>query len=97
MSNFTTPAVDAMIVFITGVYPPSLAGILFSLLSFCLSVCLCALSPVFNSDVLFAEKCIRLVREKLIIFPYGQYIVGICVDIVRFKIEVGFSEKCTKM
>ena len=26
---------------------------------------------------LFNRKCIRLVREKLIIFPYGQYIVGI--------------------
>jgi len=39
-------------------------------------------------------KCIRLVREKLITFPYGQHIVGIYVSlafcIVRFKIEVGF-------
>jgi len=45
----------------------------------CLSVCLCALSPIdLNgwNDVLFAEKCIRLVHEKLRIFPYGQYVVG---------------------
>jgi len=46
-----------------------------STLSVCLSVCLCALSPGRN-DVLFAEKCIRLVCEKLTIFPYGQDIVG---------------------
>jgi len=32
---------------------------------FCVSVCLWALIPVFNSDM----------REKLIIFPYGQYII----------------------
>jgi len=48
-----------------------------------------------------AEKCIRLVREKLRIFPYGQYIVENVVlladDIVRFKIEVRVEEKCTKM
>ena len=48
----------------------------------CLSVCLCALSPVFNSglngrnDMLFADKCIRLVREKLTVFRYGEDIVG---------------------
>jgi len=52
----------------------------------CLCACLCALSPVFNrvnwrNDVLFVEKCIRLVREKLTIFPYGQYIVGIYVSL----------------
>jgi len=28
-----------------------------------------------QNDVLFAEKCIRLVHEKLI-FPYGRDIVG---------------------
>jgi len=58
-----------------------LADILFSLLSVCLSVrlCVCALSPVFNS-VLFAEECIQLVYEKLTTFSYGQYIVGIYVS-----------------
>jgi len=29
-----------------------------------------------QSDVFFAQKCIRLVREKLTVFPYGQDIVG---------------------
>ena len=29
-----------------------------------------------QNDVLFAEKCIQLVCEKLTIFPYGQDIVG---------------------
>ena len=29
-----------------------------------------------QNDVLFAEKCIRIVCEKLTIFPYGQDIVG---------------------
>ena len=47
---------------------------------FCVSaVCVRALSPTGlngQNDVLFAEKCIRPVREKLRIFPYGQYIVG---------------------
>ena len=32
-----------------------------------------------RSDVLIAEKCIRLVWEKLSVFPYGQYIVEFCV------------------
>jgi len=47
--------------------------------------------------------CIRLVREKLRIFPYGQYIVGnvvlmaLMIQSVSFKIEVGVEEKCTKM
>ena len=54
------------------------------------------------NDVLFAEKHSRLVREKLRIFTYGQYTVGtsfywLSGDIVRFKIEVGVEEKCTKM
>jgi len=34
-----------------------------------------------QNDALFAEKCIRLVCEKLTIFPYGQYIVGIYVSL----------------
>jgi len=45
----------------------------------CLCVCLWALSPIgLNgwNDVLFTEKCIRLVCEKLTLFPYGQDIVG---------------------
>ena len=50
----------------------------------CLCVCLRALSPIGlngRNDVSFAEKCIRLVREKLRIFPYGQYIVGNVVSL----------------
>jgi len=40
--------------------------------------------------------------EKLTVFPYGRDIVGNVIllafwYIVRFKIEVGVSEKCTKM
>ena len=49
-----------------------------------LCVCLCALSPIGmngRNDVLFAEKCIRLVREKLRMFRYGQYIIGIYVSL----------------
>ena len=43
--------------------------------SLCGSMCLCTLSPVgLNGRT--AEKCIRLVREKLRIFPCGQYITG---------------------
>jgi len=45
----------------------------------CLCVCLWALSPIGlngQNDVLFAEKCIRIVCEKLTLFPYGQDIVG---------------------
>jgi len=34
-----------------------------------------------QNDVLFAQKCIRLVRKKLIIFPYGQYVIGIYVSL----------------
>ena len=39
---------------------------------FCVSVC-----THLNgwNDVLFAEKCIRLVYEKLTISPYGQDVV----------------------
>ena len=40
------------------------------------------------------EKCIRLVCEKLTVFPYGQYISGIVVkygfkSILCYEIEVG--------
>jgi len=34
-----------------------------------------------QNDVFFTQKCIRLMREELIIFPYGQYIVGIYVSL----------------
>jgi len=30
----------------------------------------------------FKEKCTRLVREKLTVFSYGQYVVGIYVSSV---------------
>jgi len=33
--------------------------------------------PIGLNGVFFAQKCIRLVREKWAIFPYGLYIVGI--------------------
>ena len=55
----------------------NLADILFSLLCVCL--CVCALSPIGlngQNDILFAEKCIWLVCEKLTLFPYGQDIDG---------------------
>jgi len=48
-------------------------------LSVCLSVCPCALSPIglnWRNGVSFGEKCIRLVCEKLTLFPYGQDTVG---------------------
>jgi len=52
---------------------------------------------------LFAEKCIPLVCVKLTIFPYGTNKIllktsfyWLSDDIVRFKIEMGVKEKCTK-
>ena len=45
----------------------------------CLSVCLWTLSTIGlngRNYVLFAEKCIRFVCEKLTLFPYGRDIVG---------------------
>jgi len=47
----------------------------------CLSVCLCVCAhwvPLvwMGGMTLFGEKCIRLVYEKLTLFPYGQDIVG---------------------
>ena len=58
-------------------------------------------SHEWADDVLFAENCIRLVCEKLTIFPYGQDIVGNVVywlsgDIVRFKIGVRFRTNVRK-
>jgi len=48
----------------------------------------------------FQEKCIRLVREKLRIFSYAQYTVGIyvslafqkCTQVVKFEVDVGVYE-----
>ena len=51
-----------------------LADILFSLLCVCVSV---STQSFGLNGVLFAEKCIRLVCEKLTVFPNGKYIVGI--------------------
>ena len=49
---------------------------------FTLCACLCVRTLLNGQNhVLFAEKCIRLVHEKLRIFPYGQYIVGIYVSL----------------
>jgi len=53
----------------------SAKDILFSLLR----ICLWAINPIGlngRNDALFAEKCIRIVCEKLTLFPYGQDIVG---------------------
>jgi len=33
--------------------------------------------PIGFNGIFFTQKCIRLMREKLTIFPYGLYIVGI--------------------
>ena len=57
---------------------------MFSLVCVCVCMCLCALSPIGmneRNDLLFAEKCIRLVNEKLRIFTYAQYIVGNVVSL----------------
>jgi len=32
--------------------------------------------PIGLNDVFVEQKCIRLMLEKLTIFPYGQYIIG---------------------
>jgi len=61
---------------LTSLYPPMIYCF-----HFCVSVCVClwALSPIGlngRHEVLFAEKCIRLVCEKLILFQHGQDIVG---------------------
>jgi len=68
-------------------------------------VCPCALSPIGlngRNDELFAQKCIQLVREKLRIFLYGQYITenDVLLAFWRYsqvQIEVGVEKKCTKM
>ena len=57
---------------------------------------------VIGGITYFRQKCIRLVREKLRIFPYGRYIVETSLywlseDIARFKVKMGVEEKCTKM
>jgi len=63
-------------IYIRRVNRVKLADIMFSLLCFCLSIRPCALSPIgFNGQnvVLFAEKCIRLVREKSRMFTGWWY------------------------
>jgi len=76
-----------------------LADIMFLLLRVC--VCAHSVPLVWVGGITyFRQKCIRLVREKLRIFPYGQYIIGIYVSLAfgrysQFKIEVGVEEKCT--
>ena len=53
----------------------------------CVCVCVCVSVSTQSihlngqNEVLFAQKCIRLVHEKLRIFQYGQYIVGIYVSL----------------
>ena len=53
-----------------------------------------------RNDVLIAEKYIRIVCEKLTVFPYRQYRLllnsmydWVFDDIIRFKIEVWVEEK----
>jgi len=46
---------------------------------------------------LFALKRVRLLHEKLIIFPYGQYIVGIYVSLAfKFEVDAGFKSNWQK-
>jgi len=55
---------------------------------------------VIGGMTYFCQKCIQIVREKLKIFPYRSLetsLYWLSEDIVRFKIEVGVEEKCTKM
>jgi len=61
---------------------------------------------VFHShwfeQCIFKQKCIQLVREKLTIFPSGQYTVGNVCSLafrskVRFDIKVGVYQKFAKM
>ena len=56
-----------------------LADILFSLVSVCLSVCLCALSPVFNSVCpSHSASAISLMRPMSIPKPLGEYMHSLC-------------------
>jgi len=53
-------------------------------------------------SVLITEKCIGVVCEKFIIFPFGQYIDGNIVyrsfyEVVCCEIEVGICEKFAKV
>jgi len=63
---------------------------------FCVSVCVCACLCVCVSAHsvhwfewaewrIVCQKCIRFVREKLRIFPYGQHIVGIHVSLAFWR------------
>ena len=54
-----------------------------------------------RNEVLFAEKCIRLVREKLTLFPYGQdtletLFYWLSDDRARFKSKSGFRRNVQK-
>jgi len=68
----------------------------------CVCLCVCVCTRVHSVPLVWVGGmtfCIRLVREKLRIFPYGQYmsIYWLSGDIVRFKVKMGIEEKCTKM
>ena len=54
------------------------------------------------NGVFFEQKCTRLVREKLTMFPYGNKLLEtpvhwLSTEIVRFQIDVGVFEKFAKM
>ena len=75
-----------------------LEDIMFSLLS----VCAHSVQSSTAEWRIVRQKCIRLVRETLRIFPYCNIPLEsmfhcLSGDIVRFKIEVGVEEKCTKI
>ena len=79
-----------------------LANIMFSLLCVCVFVStqpsLQQRGSSYRQKPIKLYKFIRLVCEKLTIFPYGQDILEtsfywLSDDIVRFKIEVGVEEK----
>jgi len=52
------------------------------------------------NGVCFEQKGIRLVREKLTVFPYGQYVARNACSLAfrrnRFEIEIGVYEKFAK-
>jgi len=49
-----------------------------------------------QNDVFFAQKCIRLVHEKLTVFPYAQDIVGIYVSLV-FRTYSQVGGRCLRL
>ena len=66
------PGIDAL----DGVHVPQWKGLFLEFLGICAPIRLNG-----QNDVLFAEKCIRLVCEKLTVFPYGQDIIGNVVSL----------------